>query len=902
MRVPKSYNIVLSSWDERKLSFDFFVFHEKVRLDKKSPISQARIQFSYYPGEDGVSRLRPFKFYEKVKGITNYLKPDRATYLFKGAKKILVSKGDEPSTSHRMAFLDYLQTFKAPSPLVIPICHFCINDHLQVTLLKHEETYKVGSKSACEACSFEKLSLEIRKQGLFLSRASEAFFKRKLRQAKNIDAVTYDLFDNAPSRFEKSISGDGKSSLFDVIEAVSPEEAPTLISSIRMPKKLKEHYPKVGLTSLLPIQQICIDKGLLEGANQLVVAGTSSGKTFVGELAGVPRAIAGKGKFIFLCPLVALANQKYELFKKIYRPIGLKVAIRVGMSRIDIGEDDDLIIDGNFSRADIIVGTYEAFDWIFRSQLTSQIGEIGTIVIDEIQLLGDKDRGFRVDGIISRCRFLFPKAQILFLSATIGNPKELARELGVKLVQYEYRPIPLERHVHFIEKEQSKLPIISSLIRNEWKQPREKYPYQTILFTSTRRRCTELSQELNKQRIRSAYYHAGMTYRSRKKIEERFMNGDFHVVVTTAALGAGVDFPASQVIFEMPGMGSRWLTVAEFEQMSGRAGRFGFHKRGKVVLIIEPEGKMYQAQDKTEDVICFELLTQEVEPVEGEVAFDQESENLLATVCSSPSGGMSFVDLSRAYKLQFLSSLQIKTITEKLVINGMVKAKNKRITPTSLGLATSSSFLPPSKAARIAKELKKKGSLEIAVELVPFEAVYLNSKFYAAVERSLKIHMSSRLFSSSVLDILMGGSVRLDSIDEWVMSILKKWTQEIFTCRHKENPFCSCGVLKLSRLIAELRMSGMNPSRITLEMRNRWQLIAYPGDLLRWLDELIHQLDAVRKLAKVVGDQQKQQEANILASDLERPRSRKKKAAKKTTKKENKEKSKSKKSLNVENK
>ncbi|MCG3217921.1 MAG: DEAD/DEAH box helicase [Candidatus Heimdallarchaeota archaeon] len=884
MRVPKSYNIVLSRWDERKLSFDFFVFHEKVRLDKRSPISEARIQFSYYPGEDGVSRLRPYKFFEKVRGITNFLKPDRATYLFKGAKKILVSKGDEPSKSHRAAFLDYLQTFKAPSPLVIPICHFCINNHLRITLLKPEETYKVGPRSACETCSFEKLSLEIKKQGLFLSRASEAFFKRKLRQAKDIDAVTYDLFDNAPTRSEKSFSGEGKSSLFDMVEAVSPEEAPRLISTIRMPKILKEHYPKVGLTSLLPIQEKCIDEGLLEGENQLVIAGTSSGKTFVGELAGVPRVLTGKGKFIFLCPLVALANQKYEVFKKIYSPLGLKVAIRVGMSRIDVGEDDDMIIDGNFSRADIIVGTYEAFDWIFRSQLTSQLGEIGTIVIDEIQLLGDKDRGFRVDGIISRSRFLFPKAQILFLSATIGNPRELTRELGVKLVQYEHRPIPLERHIHFVEKEQSKVPIISSLIRNEWKRPRDKHPYQTILFTSTRRRCTELSQELNRQRIRSAYYHAGMTYRSRKKIEERFMNGDFHVVVTTAALGAGVDFPASQVIFEMPGMGSRWLTVAEFEQMSGRAGRFGFHKRGKVVLVIEPEGKMFQAQEKTEDVICFELLTQEVEPVEGEVVFDQESENLLATVCSSPSGGVSFVELSRAYKLMFLSSVQIKTITEKLMIQGMLKAKNKRVTPTSLGIATSSSFLPPSKASRIANELKKRKPLDIAVELVPFEAVYLNSKLYAAVERALKIHMSSRLFSSSVLDILMGGSVRLDSIDEWIMRVLQKWTQEIFTCRHKENPFCNCGVLNLSKLIAELRMSGMNPSKLTLELRNRWQLTAYPGDLLRWLDELIHQLDAVRKLAKVVGDQEKQQEANMLASELERPRSKRKKKQQKKRK------------------
>jgi len=43
------------------------------------------------------------------------------------------------------------------------------------------------------------------------------------------------------------------------------------------------------------------------------------------------------------------------------------------------------------------------------------------------------------------------------------------------------------------------------------------------------------------------------------------------VVVTTAALAAGVDFPASQVIFESLTMGREWLSVSEFQQMQGRA-------------------------------------------------------------------------------------------------------------------------------------------------------------------------------------------------------------------------------------------------------------------------------------------------------------------------------------------
>lgn len=70
----------------------------------------------------------------------------------------------------------------------------------------------------------------------------------------------------------------------------------------------------------------------------LVVSATASGKTLVGELAGIPKALNGK-KFIFLTPLVALANQKYRDFKKKYEPLGLKVSIKVGMNRVKAKEE-----------------------------------------------------------------------------------------------------------------------------------------------------------------------------------------------------------------------------------------------------------------------------------------------------------------------------------------------------------------------------------------------------------------------------------------------------------------------------------------------------------------------------------------------------------------------------------
>jgi len=88
-----------------------------------------------------------------------------------------------------------------------------------------------------------------------------------------------------------------------------------------------------GNRQLLPVQKLAIEEGLLKGEDLLIVSATASGKTLIGELAGIPKALKGK-RFLFLTPIVALADQKYHEFKSKYSKIGLKTAIKVGMNRV----------------------------------------------------------------------------------------------------------------------------------------------------------------------------------------------------------------------------------------------------------------------------------------------------------------------------------------------------------------------------------------------------------------------------------------------------------------------------------------------------------------------------------------------------------------------------------------
>ncbi|MDD1664107.1 MAG: DEAD/DEAH box helicase, partial [Methanomicrobiales archaeon] len=252
---------------------------------------------------------------------------------------------------------------------------------------------------------------------------------------------------------------------------------------------------------------------------------------------------------------------------------------------------------------------------------------IGTVVIDEIQMLEDRERGHRLDGLIARLKYLAPQAQFLYLSATVGLPHLLAEKLGAHLVTYADRPVPLERYLLFVTRK-DKIRFEKQLMEAEFSMKSSKgFRGQTIIFTNARARCHVIAEALGKK---AAPYHAGLTAQERRDIEQRFGEGRIAAVVTTAALGAGVDFPASQVIFDSLAMGNEWLTVQEFSQMGGRSGRPDYHDRGKVVILAEPGGAYRSDPEATEEEVAIRLLRGEMEEVAPSYGAEESSEEFAA--------------------------------------------------------------------------------------------------------------------------------------------------------------------------------------------------------------------------------------------------------------------------------
>lgn len=866
MRLPRPYIAVLFNWNKEKLSTDIMYFLVR-KKNTKQQIARARLFFIYER-----RRLRVRKYLKIGKKTNLYLRPSQATDDLKDAKYVFVLPSDKPWNSND--FLEYCNTFRISNPKLVNLCWYCLMNRNKWTELEEKKPVEYKGKSICPTCSRREIKQELQRSKLVVSSGLTKFYQEQSQRKGELDDIMETiLLGNLENPLDNP-----DSTLFDVIEAKKPEKTSKITNIKKLPKKYSDLLYKEGIKHLLPIQQKSIDAGLLNNEHLLVVAGTSSGKTLIGELAGIKNAFLGK-KMIYLSPYVALTNQKHEQFKRRYNKLGLRTIVRVGMSKINVEGEFSPIIDGNYKESDIIVATYEALDFILRQGLATQLGKVGTIVIDEIQMIISEGRGFRLNGLLTRLKAFFPKSQYLYLSATIGNPNSLAKDLEAKCVKYLDRPIPLERHVIMTENEGERLDHLETLCKRAEKQKSKMgYIGQTLVFTNSRRKCESISGILQSKGVRSAYYHAGLTFYQRKKIEEGFEKGVYSTVVTTIALGAGVDFPASQVIFENLAMGANWLSVAEFHQMLGRAGRYGFHERGKVYLLVETGRKIYAGQDLTEDQVAFQLLTKPVEDVEPELDNVMEQEEVLAIIVAF--GSVSIKRDKEIFVHLLGRSRPLSEIMRDLKKMKMIYVENKIIYPTKLGKATSVSFLAPAYALRILQDIKRqkrKGfdqnfAIRLAAKMESYGSAHLSSRLQAEIERVLKTHISTNLFSGTVLDLYLGTGWGERRPTKRILDTFSTWTQELFTCNCKDKPFCNCGETEFSSKIIKLRLKGYSPSKICTEIRKTLDVQLYPGDVYSYLDRVIHHLQAIQRLANVLNEKNLRKQAKECSSRIEKPK------------------------------
>ena len=512
------------------------------------------------------------------------------------------------------------------------------------------------------------------------------------------------------------------------------------VSELELESSAIDFLKLEGYEELFEPQERSVKAGLFdEKKNFLITIPTASGKTLIAMLAILSHLSKHKTKVVYLTPLRALASEKFEEFKKLEK-LSLGRKVKVALSTGDSKERKEKLED-----ADIIFLTNESMDANMAFQ-QDWIYDIGLVVSDEIHLIGDETRGPTLEIVLTRLRSGFigkNPPRIIGLSATISNSNELADWLECELVESKFRRVPLSEAVYsrHIITNQDREETEGNLTKDRQESRHQKdwiglgldtvdNGDQCLIFAMTRKNAVGWAKEAGRDVVKmltenerielekisktilpkdsydntklitelaqavkngTAFHHAGLDQRCRTIIENEFKNHHIKLLTATPTLAAGVNLPARRVVIpsvmRYTNSGLEKISVLEYKQMCGRAGRPQFDNMGESIII----AKGYP------DEILEYYIDGEPEPLESKT-LDEDSSlriNLLGFIYTASKFNATsyekiikfFSQTFAAYQLSDYSILEkkISKQLEKLKEYGMITDENG-FKPTKFGI------------------------------------------------------------------------------------------------------------------------------------------------------------------------------------------------------------------------
>ena len=329
---------------------------------------------------------------------------------------------------------------------------------------------------------------------------------------------------------------------------------------------------------------------LLAGENVVLSTPTGSGKSLV-ALAGAFAMLAQGRRAVYTAPIKALVSEKFFELTAAFGPS------EVGMVTGDASVNGD---------APVIACTAEILAQ--RALRAGADTPADLVVMDEFHYYGDRDRGWAWQVPLLQ----LPKPRFLLMSATLGDTGALRRDLTARtgrdtaLVASAERPVPLDVEyretplhvsieqlleagrapvyiVHFTQREATAR--AQSLTSLKVLGPAEKEAVKEAVGGF--RFDTPIGKDLRRFVLSGiGVHHAGMLPKYRLLVEKLAQQGHLRLICGTDTLGVGVNVPIRTVLFtqlyKYDGRRTRVLSVRDFQQIAGRAGRRGFDTVGSV--------------------------------------------------------------------------------------------------------------------------------------------------------------------------------------------------------------------------------------------------------------------------------------------------------------------------------
>ncbi len=386
--------------------------------------------------------------------------------------------------------------------------------------------------------------------------------------------------------------------------------------------------------TLYPAQEEAILE-LFGGRHVILATPTGSGKSLVATALHAKSLAEGRRTF-YTAPIKALVGEK---FFALCRDLG---AENVGLMTGDASVNRD---------AKVICCTAEVLSNLALRQ--GDEADIGSVVVDELHYYGDRDRGvaWQIPLLLLR------NAQFLLMSGTLGDvtffERDLLERTGREVttvrtserpvpLEYEYRETPLhETLADLIQKGRAPVYVVHFTQRGAAEHAQDLMSVELL----DKARKHALKEALVGVRWDSPYgkelarfvkhgvgvHHAGLLPKYRLLVEKLAQKGLLAVICGTDTLGVGVNVPIRSVLFtqlcKYDGQKTAILSVRDFHQIAGRAGRKGFDDRGWVVAqapehVIENQAARDKAQNDPKKV---RKLVARKPPEKGYAHWDEQT-------------------------------------------------------------------------------------------------------------------------------------------------------------------------------------------------------------------------------------------------------------------------------------
>src|SRR5712664_2892832 len=340
---------------------------------------------------------------------------------------------------------------------------------------------------------------------------------------------------------------------------------------------LKSLLQETGISKPTPPQTEAIPL-VAQGENVLIIAPTGSGKTEAALLPLIDKMVQDEARqgisLLYITPLRALNRDLLKRLQVWSAKLGFSVEIRHG----DTPAADRRRMAGR--PPDLLITTPETLQAILPGKrMRSHLRHVKSVVIDEVHELAGDRRGVQLTVGLERLREICRDGfQRVGLSATVGNPDEIAKFLGgsnpVRVVQIplskdtrykiEYPPPgeedqELARRIYTAPEAAARLALVTDLVDAH---------DSTLIFVNSRVNAEMLGSKFNMMGQKIMVHHGSLPREERVRAEEAFKDGEIKGLVCTSTLELGIDIGSVDLVVQ-------YMSPRQVNSLVQRVGRSG---------------------------------------------------------------------------------------------------------------------------------------------------------------------------------------------------------------------------------------------------------------------------------------------------------------------------------------